>query len=85
MVNVAVKDESPATETLLPVTPLPLMLKVGVPAAPPVNPDPLIVTWTVVPLTPLAGEIDVIVGVDETTENCTWLLGPALVVIISTA
>ena len=43
MVNVAVKDESLTTETLLPVTPLPLMLNVGVPA-PAVKLDPLIVT-----------------------------------------
>jgi hypothetical protein len=72
-VRVAVMDVSLATLTLLTVIPDWSTCTVGELAAKFV---PVIVTFVVPPLTPLEGEMDVMVGVDEVTANCTILLPP---------
>ena len=71
--SVADIDVSLATLTLLAVTPAWVTFTVGELAAKFV---PIIVTCVLPPLIPLEGEMDVIVGVDEETANCTMLLPP---------
>src|SRR5438552_17017688 len=66
-------DVSPLAVTLVAVIPEGLIFTVGELALKFV---PVIVTWIVVPRTPLDGEIEVIVGVEEPTVNCTELLSP---------
>ncbi len=72
--SVGVIDVSLATLTLPTVIPDELTFTVGELAA---KFLPVIVTFVLPPLTPLEGEMDVMVGGEEETANCTkWLTPP---------
>src|SRR5438105_14279152 len=81
IVNIAVMDVSLWTLTLLAVTP-PALIFTVVPE-PETKFVPVNVTVCVVPFVPLAGEIDVMVGVGRPTVNVTALLAPLELVTVT--